>query len=92
MAHPDPEHVMAEITGPRPFLERVQIALSVSRMELAHALAISQVELDQLLKLPRVKLAPRDPLWDDVMQLLDARIGACTAMREEVSTFMAGRP
>jgi len=79
------------VATPPPFLRRVQLALGVSAMELAHHLSLSIGEYESLAKQPRMRLANSDPMWLDIQELLDKRIGACIGIRDEVGTFVAGR-
>lgn len=79
------------IQPPPPFLRRVQFALGMSAMEMAHALAMSIAEYEVLAKSTRAKLSPTDPMWVDIMDMLNRHIGACTGVREEINTFTAAR-
>ena len=83
MPHPDPD------PAPPPFLERVRLALNMSRMELAHALSMSVGELRELSELPRSELSASDPMWLHVETLLSARTGASSAMLSEVRLFLS---
>ena len=72
-------------------MRRVQLALGLSAMEMAHQLDISITEYAELSELPRAKLASDDPMWLDIVDLLNKRIGACTGMLSEINVFISGR-
>ncbi len=72
-------------------MRRVQIALGLSSMDMAHKLDMSIGDYLKLSNLPRVELVSNDPMWLDITELLDKRIGACTAMQSEVRVFISGR-
>ena len=77
-------------TGPR-FLRRVQLALGMSAMEMAHELGMSITEYTELALSRRSRLAADDEMWLEIVRFLNLRIGACTAMLSEVNTLIAGR-
>lgn len=76
----------------RTFLRRVIKGLNFpSRAALARYLQVKDNDLAALEKLERGQLSEStiDPLWDDLAQLVDRRIGELLAVREELTIKLA---
>lgn len=82
---------MGEQARKQGFMRRVQMALGMSAMDMAHELDLSLGEYEELANAPRSHVVAGDPIWPEIVKMLNRRIGGCTAMLSEVNTMIAGR-